>query len=142
MERMTKTELLKLLSELKLPKEEYWLLSTSALVFRGIYPDAADLDIAVTDNGLELLKLNYDLKPKNDGFYIVTDNIECVCDGSKEGLVYQPEYIDGYYVQNIDEYLEYLKKSSREKDKIRIPLVEKYIREIRMCNNEISNSRW
>ena len=34
---------------------------------------------------------------------------------------------NGYMVQNIFEYLEYLKSSSREKDMARIPLVESYI---------------
>ena len=131
MERINKVELLKLLSEFKLPKDEYWLLSSSALVLRGIYPDAGDLDVAVTDIGLELLKVNYDLKPKDNGWYQVSENIECVCDGPKECLKYQPEYIDGYYVQNIQEYCEYLRNSSREKDKLRIPLVEKYVEEIK-----------
>ena len=129
MERMNKAELLKLLSELKLPKEEYWILSSAALVLRDIYPDAGDLDMAVTDRGLEILKVNYDLKPKNNGWYQVSDNIECVPNGPMEKLRYQPEYVDGYYVQNINEYYEYLRSSTREKDKLRIPIVEHYIEE-------------
>ena len=45
-----------------------------------------------------------------------------------ENLKYKPEKLEnGYMVQNILEYLEYLKSSSREKDKARIPLVEKYM---------------
>jgi len=127
MNRMNRNELLELLSTLKISKEDFWLLSSSALVIRNIYPDAGDLDIAVTDKGLEELKINYDLKPNSNGWYMVTDKIECVCDGPKENLKYQPEYVDGYYVQNINEYLEYLEKSSREKDKLRIPLVKEYI---------------
>ena len=126
--RMNKIELLELLSTLKISKSEFWLLSSSALVLRGIYPDAGDLDIAVTDKGLEELKLNYDLKAKGNDWYTVNDKIECVCDGPIEHLKYQPEFIDGYYVQNINEYLEYLYVSTREKDKLRIPLVENYIK--------------
>ena len=132
MERMNKVELLKLLSTLKLSKDEFWILSSSSLVLRGIYPDAGDLDIAVTDKGLEELSVNYELKPEGKGWYQVTENIECVCDGPKDKLKYPPEFVEGYYVQNINEYLEYLRGSTREKDKIRIPLVEKYIKEIRM----------
>ena len=65
---------------------------------------------------------------KDNGWYIVNDKIECVCDGSKDNLKYQPELLEnGYYVQNIYDYLEYLKSSQREKDKLRIPLVEEYI---------------
>ena len=126
---MNKTELLELLSSLKLDVEEYWILSSSALVLRDIYPDAGDLDIAVTDLGLEELKKSYQLKPKGNDWYEVTDSIECVCDGKKENLNYQPEKIGKYYLQNIEEYLEYLEMSTREKDKNRIPLVKQYIKQ-------------
>ena len=103
-------------------------MSSSALVMREIFPDAGDLDIAVTDKGLEELKKNYDLKFKDNGWFIVSDKIEGVCDGPKDKLKYQPELVDGYYIQNIDEYYDYLKISQREKDKLRIPIVEEYIK--------------
>lgn len=44
-----------------------------------------------------------------------------------EGLEYYPEKVGDYYVQNIHAYLKYLKQSKREKDKLRIKLVEDYI---------------
>lgn len=62
--RMNKEELVKLIESLKLDKNEYWILSSGALVLRGIYPDAGDLDIAVTEKGLKELKGNYNLKKK------------------------------------------------------------------------------
>ena len=129
--RMNKEELIKLIQTLKISKEEFWVLSSGALVLRGIYPDAGDLDIAVTNKGKEELKQNYNLIPKDCGlsnFYIVTENIECVCNGEKKDLEFQPEKIGEYYVQNIYQYLDYLKSSNREKDKKRIPLVEEYIK--------------
>ena len=127
MDRMNKEQLIKLIESLKIDKTEFWLLSSSALVMRGVYPDAGDLDIAVTEKGLEQLKQNYNLVPKGNGFYIVTDNVECVCDGEIEKLEYKPELIDGYLCQNIYEYLNYLNSSDREKDKLRILIVEEYI---------------
>lgn len=127
MERMKKEQLIKLIESIKIDKTEFWLLSSSALVMRGIYPDAGDLDIAVTEKGLEQLKQNYNLIPKGNGFYIVTDNVECVCDGAIEKLKYKPELINGYLCQNIYEYLNYLNSSDRGKDKLRIPIVEDYI---------------
>ena len=78
--RMNKEELVKLIESLKLDKNEYWILSSGALVLRGIYPDAGDLDIAVTEKGLKELKGNYNLKKKENGWYIVNDKIECVLD--------------------------------------------------------------
>lgn len=56
MKRMKKDELLELIKTLKIDKEEFWVLSSGALVLRGIYPDAGDLDIAVTNKGLDELK--------------------------------------------------------------------------------------
>ena len=126
--RMNKDELIELMNTLKIDKEEFWVLSSGALVLRDIYEDAGDLDIAVTSKGLEQLKENYNLIEKENGWYIVNDKVECVCDGNKEDLKYEPEKLEnGYMVQNIFEYLEYLKSSSREKDMERIPLVENYI---------------
>ncbi len=129
--RMNEEELLKLLNELKVDKNEFWILSSSALVLRGILPDAGDLDIAVTYKGLEELKRNYSLKQKENGWYIVNDKVECVCDGLKESLKYQPEKVQDYYVQNIYEYLEYLESSLREKDKKRIPIVKEYLKNLK-----------
>lgn len=124
---MNKEQLIKLIETVKIDREQFWLLSSSALVMRGIYPNAGDLDIAVTEKGLQQLKQNYNLISKGNGFYVVTDNVECVCDGSIEKLEYKPELIDGYLCQNIYEYLNYLNSSDREKDKLRIPIVEEYI---------------
>ncbi len=127
--RMNKNDLLELIETLKVDREEFWVLSSGALVLRGIYPDAGDLDIAVTNKGLIELKNNYSIIEKENGWFIVDDNIECVCDGKKEKLKFQPEKIGDYYVQNIEEYLEYLNNSKREKDKLRIPIVEEYIKQ-------------
>ena len=129
--RMNKEELINLIKTLKISKEEFWILSSGALVLRGIFPDAGDLDIAVTIKGMEELKKNYKLLPKDyelGKFYKVTENIECVCDGEKEDLEFQPEKIGEFYVQNIYQYLKFLKNSDREKDKKRIALVKEYIK--------------
>ena len=62
-----------MIESLKLDKNECWILSSGALVIRGIYPDAGDLDIAVTEKGLQELKKNYNLKEKANGWYIVIE---------------------------------------------------------------------
>ena len=123
MNRMNKDELLELLSTLKLDREDFTILSSCALVLRDIYEDAGDLDIAVTENGLNCLKQNYKLIPKQNGWYIVNDKIEFVQDDMKS----RRTLVGEYYLQDIYDYLKYLKSSGREKDKLRIPLVEMYI---------------
>ncbi len=123
---MNKQELLNLISKLGIQKEEFYVLSSGSLVLRDIMLDAGDLDIAVTKTGLQKLKEQYDLVQKENGWYMVSDNIECVCNENDFSSL-KPEFVNGYYVQNINEYLDYLESSGREKDKKRIPLVKKYI---------------
>ena len=123
--RMNKEELINLIESLKLDKNEFWILSSSALVMRGIYPDAGDLDIAVTEKGLEELKNNYNLKQKENNWYIVNDKVECIVDIKEDWKI---EQYEGYNLQSIEMYYKFLKSSSREKDKKRIPLVEAYIK--------------
>lgn len=123
--RMNKDELKDLIRSLKLDKDEYWILSSAALVIRGIYPDAGDLDIAVTQKGLEELKKNYILKEKENGWYIVNEKIECVLDKKEDWKI---EKYEGYNLQSMEMYYDFLKNSKREKDKARIPLVEEYMK--------------
>lgn len=126
-DRMSREELIALIDTLNIDREEFWVLSSGALTIRKIFPNAGDLDMAVTNKGLEQLKKDYTLVQKPNGWYTVSDRIECTCLGEKEDLDYQPELIDGIYVQDINEYLEYLESSTREKDKQRIGLVKEYI---------------
>ena len=122
--RMNKEELVELIESLKVDKNEYWILSSSALVLRGIYKDAGDLDIAVTQKGLVELKQNYNLIDKGNGWYTVNDKVECVLDTKDDWKI---EYVDGYNLESIKRYYEYLINSDRQKDKERIPIIEKYI---------------
>ena len=123
--RMNKEELIKLIESLKLDKNEYWILSSGALVIRGIYPNAGDLDIAVTEKGLQQLKENYNLIEKANGWYIVNDKVECILDTKEPWKI---EKFGEYNLQSIEKYYEFLKESNREKDKARIPLVEEYMK--------------
>lgn len=123
MDRMKKNELVNLIESLGMDKNDFVVLSSGALVLRGIMDSAGDLDISVTSNGLEYLKSKYDLKPKGNGFYQVNDKVECIEDNNNK-----KELIDSYYVEDINDYLEWIKNSNREKDKARIELVEEYIR--------------
>lgn len=123
--RMNKEELLKLIRSLKIDKEEFWILSSGALVIRGIYPDAGDLDIAVTEKGLQQLNENYNLIEKANGWYIVNDKVECILDTKEPWKI---EKFGEYNLQSIEKYYEFLKESNRDKDKARIPLVEEYMK--------------
>lgn len=121
-------ELLKLLETLQVDAEEFWILSSASLVLRGILTTASDLDIAVTKKGLRQLQGHYHLTPREVGGFVITSNIECICE-EKENLKFQPAKIGDYYVQNLEVYLEFLENSKREKDKLRIPRIKEYLRQ-------------
>ena len=125
MERINKTELLELIKSLDIDKEEFWILSSGALVLRDLFEDAGDLDIAVTKKGLDELKSKYDLKQKENGWYIVNDRIECVLDTKEDWKI---ERVGDYYLESLEKYFEYLKTSKREKDKIKYIIVEKVLK--------------
>ena len=123
-ERMNKEQVISLIESINLDIEDFTILSSSGLVLRGIMETAGDLDIAVTMKGLNRLKEQFDVRKKNEFFYTVTDKIECV----QDDMIGKRTKIGNYYCQNIIEYLNYLKNSEREKDKLRVALVEEYIR--------------
>lgn len=121
-DRMNKEELLKLLESIKIDKEEFWVLSSSALVLRGLFDGAGDLDMAVTEKGLQQLKENYDLSQKENGWYKVNDKIECCLDIKEDWKI---EKYGNYNLESLEKYMLYLRNSKREKDKIRYQIVEK-----------------
>ena len=122
--RMKKQELINLIESLKIDKEEFWILSTSALVLRDLFIDAGDLDLAVTEKGLEQLKQNFDLKQKENGWYIVNEKVECVLDKKEDWKI---EKTEKYNLESLEKYYEYLKTSKREKDKIKYEIVKKQL---------------
>ena len=120
--RMNKEELLELIKSLKIDKEEFCILSSSGLVLRDLFDSAGDLDIAVTEKGLEELKSNYDLIPGiYNGWYIVNDKVECVLDS----MVGKKEKVGEYYLQSLTKYFEFLEETKREKDKIKYEIVKR-----------------
>jgi len=124
-DRMKKEELIKQIERLNIDKEEYWILSTSALVIRGLFEDAGDLDIAVTEKGLEQLKQNFDLTQKPNGWYIVNDKVECVLDTKEDWKI---EKYGEYYLESLEKYFEFLETTRREKDKLKYEIVKEKLK--------------
>ena len=120
--RMNKEELEEVIRELGIPKEEFYVLSSGNLVLRGLFKDAGDLDICISEKGLELLKNKFDLKKKENNFYQVNEKVECIVEDLSKRKY---DDLGDYNGQNLEEYYEYLKTSKREKDKIRLEIVEK-----------------
>ena len=124
-QRMNKEELLELMSDLKIDSNEFWVLSSAALVLRDLFPNAGDLDIAVTEEGLKQLKENYDLKQKENGWYIVNEKVECLLDQKEDWKI---EKVGQYNLESLEKYYNHLKTSTREKDKIKYEIVKEQLK--------------
>ena len=122
MDRMNKEELTKLIESLGIDTEEFMVLSSGSLVMRDLFESAGDLDIAVTKKGLEQLKEKFDVVNTHDDWYQVNDRCECVLDDNLENI---REKVGNYYLQDLEHYRNFLLKSERPKDKIRLEVVNK-----------------
>lgn len=121
---MNKEEIINLIDSLNISKKEVTILSSGALVIRGIIDTAGDLDIAVTEKGFKELNKYFNLIPKENGWYKVSDNIDCI----QDDMINKKELVDGYYLQDINMYLEHMETSKKEKYKSRINIVKEYIK--------------
>lgn len=128
---MKKRELIDLIENLKVDKNEIVILSTGALVLRGIWDSANDLDLAVTKKGLEELKNNYNLLQKPNGFYIVNELVECV----EDDMVGKKELVGKYYLQTVVEYYNFIKSVGREKDIPKIEPIEQYMKQKKLSKS-------
>ena len=123
---MNKKELFELASTLDISKEEYCILSGGALVAHGLREQTNDLDIDITQKGLDLLKEKYSLELINEDIkqYKVTDKIECfLVDKLESDIV----YIDNYPCESLISIYNFKKKINREKDQADILAIEKYL---------------
>ena len=63
---------------------------------------------------------NHQLGENNE----VNDNIDCI----QDDMINKKEKVEGYYLQDINMYLEHMEASKKEKYKSRIPIVKEYIK--------------
>ena len=122
MERMKKNEIIDLIESLEISYDDFYILSSSALVLRDLLSDAGDLDIAVNQNGFEALSKKYDLVNTHDNWYKVTDNVECILKTFNEKDI---EKYGKYNLESLETYYNFIKNSERPKDKLRVEIVKK-----------------
>lgn len=126
---MNKEELLKLLDSLELPKTEYYILSSGSMLLYGLREIAGDLDLCVSNELFEQLKVKYNLteSDKNEcGFYHISQDIEIV-PNSKEN--FKMEYKDGYPVESLKNILIFKEKRNADKDQEDIENIKRYLKE-------------
>ena len=87
--------------------------------------------------GLKQLKENYDLKQKENGWYIVNEKIECVLDQKEDWKI---EKVGQYNLESLEKYFDHLKTSTREKDKVKYEIVKEKLKLLYDYLNEEANS--
>ena len=126
---MNREQLLDLLKELNLPKDEYYVLSGASLVIRGIREQAGDLDLCISRDLFEQIKDKYNLtedKKNECGFYHINDSLEVVVN-EKEN--FNMEVCEPYNLEDLNTILEFKIKRNKPKDQVDIERIQKYLKE-------------
>ena len=130
---MNKKEIINKLKEYDLDKNEFVILSSSAMILKDIKNETSDIDIAVTSKYNDILLNNYNCKLekeiKDNGklykSYMIDDIINFSTHYYNE---YEYEEIDGYKIQKPEEVLKLKTKLNRDKDQKDIELIKKYLK--------------
>ena len=122
MDRMNKEQIIELVESLGIDYDNFIILSSASLVLRDLFESAGDLDLAVNEKGLQQLKEKYDVINTHDNWYRVNERVECALDDTLDD---KREKVGKYYLQDLEDYRNFLLNSTREKDKIRLEIVNK-----------------
>lgn len=122
---MDKDQLIEYIESLKLPTEEYYILSSGCLVLYGLRDIAGDLDICVTPKlGKELIE-RYGLTESEcnqANFYHVDDKFEFVINDKLTC-----DKLGKYQVQKLEDMLKFKKARQKKRDMEDIANIEKYL---------------
>lgn len=114
---MNKDYIEKLLKELNIMKDEYYVVGSSAMVIRGIRDVAGDLDLCMTEKAFEELKTRYNVEKTNKGYdnlYKINDEIEFFVDPKEK---FKMEYAHGWPLEDIHVLLDLNLKEMPKKTK-------------------------
>ena len=128
---MKKQEIDMCLKELNLQAGEYYILSGASLVIRGIREECSDLDLCMTKEAFEKIKLCYNVKHldgKPENVFQISENIETFVE-PEEAFKY--EIVEKYPLEDLERILTFKKERNQEKDKKDILQIEKYLKELK-----------
>ena len=127
---MNKEQVLKMLEELNLPKNEFYVLSGASLVLRGIRELCSDLDLCISEELYEKIKDKYELtdNKKNEcNFYHISDKLEVVVNKKEK---FNWEICEPYNLENLNTILEFKIKRNKSKDQLDIENIKAYLNNI------------
>lgn len=121
---MDRTEFIKRLEELDLPRSEFLILSGGSLLLRGIRQTTADMDICVSEELAKALDLENCPKDK-DGCFSPFPDVQMKADLAGRAF----DVVDGYKCQTLEDILALKRKWRRPKDLRDIEEIEKRLRD-------------
>ena len=127
---MDKEQVLKMLEELNLPKDEFYVLSGASLVVRGIREICSDLDLCISEELYEKIKDKYELtddKKNECNFYHISNELEIVVDKKEK---FNWEICEPYNLEDLNTILEYKVKRNKPKDQADIKNIKAYLNNI------------
>ena len=113
-----------------MPKDEYYVLSGTSLVIRGIKEQAGDLDLCISRELFEQIKAKYNLtddKKNECGFYHINDSLEVVV---VEKEKFNMEVCEPYNLEDLNTILDFKIKRNKPKDQVDIERIKKYLKNI------------
>lgn len=132
---MNKKDIISELERFPFDRNEYWLITGSAMVLYGIREQTHDIDMGCTEKMADLLeKEGYLCKITSEGrrYFKYGELIEIfegwICDHADE--------VEGYQVISIRGLIEMKRSLGREKDLRDIKLIEEYLKDVKSENGE------
>ncbi len=122
-----KEDIIKILKEMDLPLNQYWITSGAALVIHGVKDTTRDIDLGCTTELVEVfLKKGCKCKVVEDNSRIVevNDNIEIL----ENWVVEKIEFIDELPVGSLESIKKQKAELGREKDIKDIKLIDEFIK--------------
>lgn len=122
---MNKNELLKLVDSLNMPKTEYYILSSGSLLLYGLREKAGDLDLCVSNELFDKLKIKFNLRQPNEyGFYQISKDIEIIPSNKDD---FKMTIKDNYPVEDLKTILKFKQERNTPKDQKDIENIIKYL---------------
>lgn len=124
---LNKNEIIKLLKEINLPTNEYWLLAGSALVMYGIKERTNDIDLGCNNKLFnELIEKGYETKFMHNGCrgLDISNYIEVAEEWESGKIV----LVDGFQVASLESIREGKLARGKEKDLRDVDLIDEYLK--------------
>ena len=120
---MNKTEFVKALQKLNLPRKEFVILSGGSLLMRGLREQTSDLDLSASKKLAADLDL-YNCQKDESGLYTPFENVQMKDDMEQFSF----DMIDGFQCESLEDILRQKRKWRRPKDLADIEVILKYLK--------------